>query len=124
MTTDAEREAFEAWVRGWVNENPSPRGPFIWDAWQARAALPAPKPEPMPDDLVERLGDMAPEADDMPRTRDVMLKAAARITSDAAVIAAKDAELATLQWERNVREVEIKRLRNYCGAAARSKGTA
>jgi len=94
MTTDAEREAFEAWFSQifWIHFNKCE----AWTTWCARARLQSTKPEPVADDLVERLSNMAPEADDMPRTREVMLKAAARITSDAATIAAKDAEIERL----------------------------
>lgn len=57
MTTDAEREAFEAWVRdgarfgaGWIF------GPFYNGVLMVEVdKLPTPKPEPVADDLVERL---------------------------------------------------------------------
>jgi len=104
MTADAEREAFEAWVRGWVNEYPSTRGPLIWDAWRARAALPAPKPDAVVDDLVKRLSvepwQMGSNDDDR-RTRVIEEReeSLARITADAAVIAAKNAEIERLKQE-------------------------
>ena len=114
MTTDAEREAFEAWAAHFPWSRNS-----AWSGWQARAALPSPQPEPVADDLaglpsfdswfdglcphtVESLGkrSVASEA-----WHEIRRKMQARITSDSATIAAKDAEIA--------------RLRNYCGASAR-----
>jgi len=99
MTTDAEREAFEAATD--ASERIDDRAYELFQAGIAygRAALPVPQPDPVADDLVEWLKDMAPEADDMPSTRDVMLKAAARITSDAATIAAKDEEIMRFRSE-------------------------
>ena len=99
MTTDAEREAFEAWVKTWKDGDHDPFGcgPLIWDAWQARAALPATKPEPVADDLVERLLNKTTETDDMLNTREVIFKAARRITSNAARITELQAEVERLR---------------------------
>lgn len=108
MTTDAERGDFMKWLQGWFVEFKAVTAELESQCLQAT------KPEPVADDLVDDLvvrmrvqpWEMGSNDDDR-RTRVIEEReeALARITSDAATIAAKDAE--------------IERLRNYCGAAAR-----
>jgi len=102
MTTDAEREAFEAWAEDFRPFWTASAVNSAWDAWKASAALPPPQPEPVADDLVERLlhsawgSNVADTLQSWTRQRE---EAAARITSDAATIEAKDARIAELEGD-------------------------